>query len=418
MSERVVVVGSSIGGIRTGQALRAGGFDGDIVVVGAEDVDPYDKPPLSKDFLTGAKSASQIRLLDEAGWAGAGFTPVLGHPATGLDTESRQVTLGSGQRIGYDRLVIATGARPRRLSDIACEPTGHTVRDLRDSKALHSAMQRGGHVVVVGGGFIGCEVAAAARQLGCAATIVDTAPVPLARAVGVEVGRVLAATHAEAGTTLLADAAVDAVEPHGPDGARLTLTDGRVLDADVLVAGIGVAPNTEWLVGSAVTLDDGVRTDQFCRVLGATNVYAIGDVANWYDVSAGRPRRVGHWTNAVDQANIVAHNIIHPDELREHRAAPYFWSDQYGRKIQMVGHACPTDTVEVREFEVSGRQSWAGVFSRQGRLTAAVTLGWPRAMAVLRRMWLQRAGAHDALAELEALTPSRSAQDGHERVLS
>ncbi|MGH7290118.1 MAG: NAD(P)/FAD-dependent oxidoreductase, partial [Myxococcota bacterium] len=271
MSERVVVVGSSIGGIRTGQALRAGGFDGDIVVVGAEDVDPYDKPPLSKDFLTGAKSASQIRLLDDAGWAGAGFTPVLGHPATGLDTESRQVTLGSGQRIGYDRLVIATGARPRRLCDTAGEPTGHTVRDLQDSKALHSAMQRGGHVVVVGGGFIGCEVAATARQLGCAATIVDTAPVPLARAVGVEVGRVLAATHAEAGTTLLADAAVDAVQPHGPDGARLTLTDGRVLDADVLVAGIGVAPNTEWLVGSAVTLDDGVRTDQFCRVLGATD---------------------------------------------------------------------------------------------------------------------------------------------------
>jgi NADPH-dependent 2,4-dienoyl-CoA reductase/sulfur reductase-like enzyme len=418
MSERVVVVGSSIGGIRTGQALRAGGFDGDIVVVGAEDVDPYDKPPLSKDFLSGAKSASQIRLLDDAGWAGAGFTPVLGHPATGLDTESREVTLGSGQRIGYDRLVIATGARPRRLSDTAGDPTGHTVRDLEDSQALHSAMRRGGHVVVIGGGFIGCEVAVTARQLGCAATIVDTAPVPLARAVGVEFGRLIAAAHAEAGTTMLTDAVVDTVRPHGPDGARVTLTDGRVLNADVLVAGIGVTPNSEWLASSAVRLDDGVRTDEFCRVLGAADVYAIGDVANWYDISAARPRRVGHWTNAVDQANIVAHNIVHPDEPREYRAAPYFWSDQYGRKIQMVGHAGPTHAVEVREFEVAGRRAWAAVFSRQGRLTAAVTLGWPRAMAVLRRMWLQQAGADAALAELEALTPNRSAHDGHDRVLS
>ncbi len=280
-SERGVVVGSSIGGIRTGQALRAGGFDGDIVVVGAEDVDPYDKPPLSKEFLTDEKSASQIRLLDDAGWAGAGLRPVLGHPATGLDTEAREVTLGSGQRIGYDRLVIATGARPRRLTDTAGNPIGHTVRDLDDSQALKSAMQRGGHVVVIGGGFIGCEVAATARQLGCAATVVDTAPVPLARSVGIAVGRLLAAAHAEAGATLLADATVGAVDPHGPDGARVTLTDGRVLDADVLVAGIGVIPNTEWLAGSAVTLDDGVRTDEFCRVLGATDVYANGDELNW-----------------------------------------------------------------------------------------------------------------------------------------
>jgi 3-phenylpropionate/trans-cinnamate dioxygenase ferredoxin reductase subunit len=402
MSERIVIVGSSIGGIRTGQALRAGGFDGDIAVIGAEDVDPYDKPPLSKEFLIGEKTASQIRLLDDAGWVGAGLSPLLGQPATGLDTNTREVTLRSGERIGYDRLVIATGARPRRLADTAGNPIGHTVRDLDDSQALQSAMRRGGHVVVIGGGFIGCEVAATASEFGCTVTIVDTAPAPLARVLGTEIARVIAAAHAEAGTTVHSDAVVDSVHRHGADGARVTLTDGHVLDADVLVAGIGVTPNSEWLADSAAALDNGVRTDEYCRVRGTTDVYALGDVANWYDVSVGRPRRVGHWTNAVDQANIVAHNIIKPEEPWEYHAAPYFWSDQYGRKIQMVGHGAPTDTVEVREFEVSGRRLWAAVFSRHGLLSAAVTLGWPRGMAVLRRIWLQRGGAEEALAELDA----------------
>jgi 3-phenylpropionate/trans-cinnamate dioxygenase ferredoxin reductase component len=409
MRERVVIVGSSVAGIRTGQALRAGGFDGDIVVIGAEDADPYDKPPLSKEFLTGQKSATQFALLDGDGWEGSGLEPVLGHPATALDCAAKHVTLDSGRRIDYDRLVIATGARARCLTDTAGDPVGHTIRDLSDSQALKSALQGGGHVVIIGGGFIGCEVASTARHLGCAATIVDVAAVPLADAVGTTAGRLLGALHTDGGTTVLADARVDSVQPDGDGGARVALHDGRVLEADILVAGIGVMPNTEWLADSGVVLDNGVRTDEFCRVLGANDVYAVGDVANWHDVSIQSPRRVGHWTNAVDQANNVAHNIIHPDQPREYHAAPYFWSDQYGSKIQMVGHAAPTDAVEIREFEVSGRRCWAAVFSRQSRITAAITLGWPRAMAALRRLWLQHADARDALTELQALA-ERSAQ--------
>lgn len=403
MSERVVIVGSSIGGIRTGQALRAGGFGGELMVIGAEDVEPYDKPPLSKEFLTGQKSASQFGLLGDGGWDGAGIEPVLGRRATGLDCAAKQVTLESGQRIRYDRLVIATGARPRHLIDTAGNPVGHTIRDLGDSLALKSAMHQGGHVVIVGGGFIGCEVASTARELGCAATIIDVAAVPLAAAVGTDVGRLLGVMHADAGTAVLAGATVQAIDQRGDGGARITLLDGRVVDADILVAGIGVTPNIEWLTGSAITLDDGVRTDEFCRVPGVGDIYAIGDVANWFDLSGRRSRRVGHWTNAVDQATVVANNINHPDQLREYRAAPYFWSDQYGRKIQMVGHTEPTDSIDVHEYEVSGRRCWAAVFSRRRQLTAAVTIGWPRAMAVLRRLWHQRADAEDALYQLEAL---------------
>lgn len=404
MPERVVIVGSSVGGIRTGQALRAGGFDGDIVVIGAEDVAPYDKPPLSKEFLSGQKSVTQFALLPRDGWEGAGLEPVLGHRATVLDCDAKHVTLESGDRIGYDRLVIATGARPRQLTDTAGNPVGHTVRDLDDSAALKSAMERGGHVVVIGGGFISCEVASTARQLGCAATIVTAVAVPLEAAVGHEVGGLLSSLHSEAGTTVLAGATVDAVHRRGDAGARVVLADGRVLDANVLVAGIGVTPNTEWLAGSGVTLEDGVRTDEFCRVLGMNDIYAVGDVANWHDVSTGQPRRVGHWTNAVDQAALVAYNIIHTDQPRKYQPAPYFWSDQYGSKIQMIGHIAPADTVDIRHFEVSGRPCWAAVFSRQDRLAAAVTFGWPRAMAVLRRLWLQRADVSDALAELQVLT--------------
>ncbi len=401
--ERIVIVGASVGGIRTGQALRAGGFDGDILVIGAETVEPYDKPPLSKEFLTGQKSPEQFALLNDGGWHGAGLEPVLGHAATSLDCAAKQVTLDSGQQIAYDRVVIATGARPKRLFDADGEPVGHTIRDLDDSEALGQAMQRGGHVVVIGSGFIGCEVASTARQLGCAATIVDIAAVPLAAAVGAEVGGLLGALHDEAGTAVLAGTGVDTVRRSGGTAARITLTGGRVIDADVVVAGIGVTPNTDWLAGSALTIDDGVRTDEFCRATGACDVYAVGDVAKWQDVSIGRARRVGHWTNAVDQANIVAHNIIHPDQPREYHAAPYFWSDQYGSKIQMVGHADPTDTVEVHGFEIAGRRSWAALFSRQDRLSAAVTLGWPRAMAALRRHCQQHTFVEDVLNELQNL---------------
>jgi NADPH-dependent 2,4-dienoyl-CoA reductase/sulfur reductase-like enzyme len=403
MRERVVIVGSSVAGIRTGQALRGGGFDGDIVVIGAEEVDPYDKPPLSKEFLTGQKSVAQFALLDGGGWAGSGLKPLLGNRATALDCDAKLVTLDSGQRVGYDRLVIATGARPRRLIDTAGNPVGHTIRGLDDSQALKSAMQRGGRIVVIGGGFIGCEVASTARQLGCEATIVNSGSLPLAAVVGTEVGALLGELHSESGTTVVTGVKVDTVHRLGDDGARVVLSNGRVLDADILVAGIGVTPNTEWLSGSAVVVEDGVRTDEFCRALGTDDVYAVGDVANWHDVIAGRPRRVGHWTNAVDQAELVAHNIIRAEQPREYQAAPYFWSDQYGHKIQMIGQITPTDTVEMRHVEGSGRPCWAAVFSRQQRLVAAATFGWPRAMAVLRRLWLQHADAEDAMAELDAL---------------
>jgi NADPH-dependent 2,4-dienoyl-CoA reductase/sulfur reductase-like enzyme len=171
------------------------------------------------------------------------------------------------------------------------------------------------------------------------------------------------------------------------------------------VAGIGIMPNTEWLAGSGVTVDDGVRTDEFCRAVGGRDVYALGDAARWHDVSTGAPRRVGHWTNAVDQAELVAHNILRPDAPRAYRAAPYFWSDQYGRKIQMIGHVSPADRQEpVR----AGPGREAVLFDRAGLLAAAVTIGWPRAMGTLRRLWARQAPVHEARAELEAL-PTRTA---------
>jgi NADPH-dependent 2,4-dienoyl-CoA reductase/sulfur reductase-like enzyme len=408
MRDRVVVVGSSLAGIRTGQALRAAGFDGEIAVVGAEDVAPYDKPPLSKDFLDGRKEPADFALLGD-GWEPDGLTPVLGRAAVGLDCGSRHVVLDGGERLDYGRLVIATGGRPRRLTGADGRPVGHTVRDLTDGGALRTAVRCGGHVVVIGGGFIGCEVAATARRLGCAVTIVDTAATPMAHAVGATVGELLARRHAEEGTTLLAGATVASLTALDNERTLVSLTDGRVLEAEVLVNGIGIVPATEWLAGSPVTLDDGVRTDEFCRALGAPDVHALGDVARWHDLATGRPRRVGHWTNAVDQANVVAHNILHPHAPRAHRAAPYFWSDQYGHKIQMIGHVAPADRPELYEVDTAGGSRPAAVFVGDGRLTAAVTVGWPRGMATLRRLWTSGAAPGEVRAELDALGARPSA---------
>jgi NADPH-dependent 2,4-dienoyl-CoA reductase/sulfur reductase-like enzyme len=383
---RVVVVGTSVGGIRTGQALRAAGFDGEILLIGAEDVDPYDKPPLSKQLLVGEMTPADIPLLGPGGWAGEGLTPVLGRPAAGVEAAAREVVLADGERIGYDALVVATGAQPRTLPGTDGGLV-RTVRELRDSAAIREQFGRGGPVVVVGSGFIGAEVASSARQLGLETTILEALPEPFARVLGSEVGGRVARMHADAGVSVLGSAAVDRIEEL-PDGSGVVhLADGRRIPAATVVVGIGVVPTSGWLAGSGLDLDHGVRTDEFCRAVGVPGVYAVGDVARWFDVRSGTHRLVEHWTNAVEQANLVAHNLLHHDDLRPHVRAPYFWSDQHGTKIQMVGRLSPEDRVEVLRFTTATGDREVALYSRDGHYTAAVVLGWPRATVACRQAW-------------------------------
>ncbi|HEY6494701.1 MAG TPA: FAD-dependent oxidoreductase [Trebonia sp.] len=414
---RVVVVGASVAGIRAAQALRSGGFDGDVVVAGAEDVTPYDKPPLSKQLISGESTAEDIGLLS----GGADFELRLGRAATGLDPDARLVTLAGGERLGYDALVIATGVRARTLPGAAGDLVT-TVRELRDSTALRARVAAGDPVVVIGGGFIGAEVAAAARTCGCAVTIVEQHPAPFARVLGAATGGLVTALHEAHGVTVLAGATVTAVEAVPSGGALVRLADGRSLAAGTVVAGIGCVPNTDWLAGSGLPLEDGVLTDERCAVRrsadadGTGAIYAIGDVARWYDVADGVSRRVEHWTSAVEQASLVAHQVLHPDQPRTHASVPYFWSDQYDRKIQMVGRASDGDTVEVLRCATPAGDRDVAIYSRAGRFTAAVTFGWPRASVAARQAWPRGTDAavvRAAIAELSsgvtAVIPSTGA---------
>jgi phthalate 3,4-dioxygenase ferredoxin reductase subunit len=399
--DRVVVVGASVAGLRAAQALRSDGFDGGLTVIGAEDDAPYDKPPLSKQLLTGESVPADIGLLRD----GDELDLRLGRGAVGLDPARRLVTLDDGEPIGYDALVIATGVRARTLPG-ADEDLVTTVRELRDATTLRSRLAAGEPVVVIGGGFIGAEVAAAANTVGCPVTLVERDPVPFSRVLSPEVGRLIAGLHEAHGVTVIGGATVAGVERLPGGGALVRLADGRGLPAGTVVAGVGCAPNTEWLAGSGLPVADGVLTDDNCAVPGADGVYAIGDVARWHDRPTGASRRVEHWTNAVEQANHVARRILFPDEGEpgHYASVPYFWSDQYDVKIQMVGRPGADDNVQVLRYPTKTGDKDVALYERDGKLTAAVTFGWPRASVAARQAWHRGAGAAEIRATLATLS--------------
>jgi NADPH-dependent 2,4-dienoyl-CoA reductase/sulfur reductase-like enzyme len=392
-ADRIVVVGASIGGVRCAQALRSGGHTGEIVLLSAEDVAPYDKPPLSKEALTTEhEPAALLRPADDLDLR-------YNAPATALDPAAKTVTINDGERIGYDKIVLATGVRPRTLPGDQVI----TIRELRDSTALRTRLASKGPVVVIGGGFIGAEVAASAATLGCPVTIVEALPAPFSRVLGPEVGALLTELHTENGVSVIAGVSVTKIAD------TVHLSDGRQLAAETVVAGIGCVPNTEWLAGSGLPVDNGIRVDQHGKA--ADDVYALGDVANWTGPD-GVARRVEHWTSAVEQAGIVAHNLRNPAEQRPHTAPPYFWSDQHGVKLQMVGRVGPQDTVHIAQL--NNRK--VAVYQRKtGEFAAAVTFGWPRASVAARQAWERGATAAEFLTKLDELSSANTEKSGVRR---
>lgn len=409
MSQRVVVVGSSVGGVRTAQALRTAGYRGGIALVGEESCLPYDKPPLSKGVLTGTRRAQDACLLTAQAAATEDIELVLGRRATRLDQLGRHVELDDGTRLDYDAVVIATGARARP-APWTCSGV-HVLRTMRDVVALRDDLLGGGPVVVVGGGFIGAEVASAARGMGLEVTMVDPVPVPMSRVLSPEIGEHVLDLHRRHGVRTRLGTGVCDIE--GEQGAlRVLLTDGTTLEAGTVVVGIGSCPNDEWLRSSALLVDDGVVCDEFGRAEGADRVYAVGDVARWYDPAEGGHTRIEHWTNAVEQARVVAHNITAPADLRAHRPVHFVWSDQHDWKIQVVGRpAVATAVVVVGDPLVDGR--FAALYTRDRiRLSAAVSVNWPRAGVLCRRALPAAGRFDDVRAQLEAaLTGGR---DGRE----
>lgn len=375
----VVVVGGSLAGLSSARALRAQGFDGRITVVGAESRRPYDRPPLSKEFLAGASTETDLDLeLDDEDLA---VDWRLGVRATALDLRLRRVELSSGPAVEADGVVLATGARARRLA--GAPPAGvHVLRTLDDALALRAELQPGARLIAIGAGFIGAEVASTAAALGVDVTVVEMAPIPLAGPLGVEMGEVVAGLHALHGVNLICGVGVDSLI--GTDHVTgVRLADGRQLDADVVIVGIGAVPNIEWLAASGIGLGDGV----LCEPDGATSmpdVVAVGDCAAW-QVDTGGHRRIEHWTAARDRPAVAVARLLAGESGAGRRErAPYFWSDQYGTRIQFAGHTMPGDAVTI-EVGDPRAGSFLAVYRRSGEPVAVLGIDQVREFARWRR---------------------------------
>ncbi|XES00182.1 NAD(P)/FAD-dependent oxidoreductase [Streptomyces sp. S1D4-11] len=370
----VAVVGASLAGLSAARSLRKQGYDGRLVVIGDELHRPYDRPPLSKEFLAYTLGEADLSLETDdedlrAEW-------LLGARAAGLDRTERAVRLADGREVRADGIVIATGAVARTLPGSEGLAGVHTLRTLDDARALRDELARGGRLVVIGGGFIGAEVASTAHALGLDVTVVEAAPTPLAGPLGARMGDVVSALHVDHGVRLLCGVGVKGLSGERRVDAVL-LEDGRSIPGDIVVVGVGARPCIEWLEGSGVELDNGVK----CGADGRTSlagVVAVGDCANWYDARAGAHRRVEHWTGARERpdaaiATLLAGGAVEPGVPRP----PYFWSDQYGVKIQFAGHAAAADSVTIEAGAADDRDVLA-VYRRAGVPVAVLGMNQPR----------------------------------------
>ncbi|MHC3467734.1 NAD(P)/FAD-dependent oxidoreductase [Streptomyces sp. 7R007] len=370
----VAVVGASLAGLSAARSLRKRGYDGRLVVIGDELHRPYDRPPLSKEFLAGTLGEADLALETDDEDLDAQW--LLGARATALDPARRAVRLGDEREVRADGVVIATGAAARTLPGSEGLAGVHTLRTLDDARALRAELALGGRLVVIGAGFVGAEVASTARALGLDVTVVEAAGTPLAGPLGPAMGAVVSGLHADHGVRLLCGVGVKGLSGERRVDAVL-LEDGRGIPADVVVVGVGATPCVGWLAGSGVELGNGVT----CGADGRTalaGVVAVGDCANCYDPRAGAHRRVEHWTGARERpdaavAALLAGGAVEPAVPRP----PYFWSDQYGVRIQFAGHAAGADSVTVEAGAAEDRDVLA-VYRSSGRPVAVLGMNQPR----------------------------------------
>ena len=397
----VLVVGGSVAGLRTAEALRRLSYPGPVMILEASDDLPYDRTMLSKKVLSAGGAAVSARLRSQEDLDRLGIEFRRRSRARMLDTARRTVYLADGSAIPYSALIIATGSVTRQLPDVP-RTAVHYLRSLAEARRLRQAMESARRAVVVGAGFIGCEVAAAISARGADVTMVEPAGFPLGRVLGDVIGARLADMHGSRGIRLVLGRAVTAVGESGtaPATVRTTATvvldDGTSLDSDLVVVGIGALANTEWLDGSGVEVADGVLCDEFCRVAGASDVFAVGDVARWPNSLFAESMRVEHWTNAIEQAVVVARNIVSPDAPRAYAPVPYVWSDQHGIRLQIVGRPQPDDEVRIVEDDPANAVLVA-LYIRHGGLSGAFTLNAPGRAVALRKSLAARAPLEQAL---------------------
>ena len=381
---RIVVVGASAAGLTAAESLRREGHDGTITIVGSEDHPPYDRPPLSKQILSGIWDASKVILRSEAALSKLDAEWLLGRTATGMDLAARTISLSTGEVVSFDGAVIATGVIPRVLDPGPALAGVHILRTLDDAIELRSAMLAARSLVIVGAGFLGAEVAAVARSLGLSVTMVDPLPAPMIRQLGERVGGMLARLHVDHGVDLRCGVGVTGMESLRGRVRGVCLSDGTEAPADVVLVAIGCIPAVSWLSDSGLSLSDGVDCDEFCEA--APGVVAAGDVASWLDPDFGRIR-VEHRMNATEQALAAAGTLL--GKRVPFSPVHYFWSDQYDVKLQaygMTGSAFPFHLL-------SGDRSanrFAGIYTRNGRVAGALTWNMPKEGRALRQQVVDR----------------------------
>ncbi len=426
----VTVVGASLAGLRTVQGLREHGFTGRITLVGDELHYPYDRPPLSKQVLAGTWPPERVVLADYHALHDLGVDVRVGRRAVSLDADAGRIELDDGAVVDADRVVVATGARPRTLPGTDGIDGVHVLRTLDDCESLRhrvAAAGTGARVVVVGAGFIGSEVASTCTGLGCAVTVIEALATPLAPALGERIGAACGALHGRHGVDLRTGTGVVAI---GPD-RTVELTDGTSLPADVVVVGIGVVPNVEWLDGSGLTIDNGVVCD--AALFAADRVVAVGDLARWNWRHHGDEElvRIEHWEVASQMGSAAArHLLAGRASAPDFDPVPYFWSDQYGLRIQVLGRPWPTDDVAIVHGAIPGEKGstsgragdgpadtgatgaspaegtepdgkFVAIYGREGRLTAALAISRPRQLMAFRPLLVAGASWDAALALLD-----------------
>jgi len=403
---RVVVVGASLAGLRAAETLRQHDIATSIVVVGDEVHRPYDRPPLSKKLLSGEWEPERIQLRQPDTFDDLDVDWRLGNAATSLDLTARELTLADGSVLGFDGLVIATGAHPRRLAGQDAFTHVHELRTLDDALRLRAEIIDGGRrVVVIGAGFIGLEAAATAKQLGNDVVVLEGAAAPLIRGLGAEMGEAIAGLHRAHGVEVRCGVLIDGLTDEG-----VRLAGGEIVPGDVVVVGIGVKPNTSWLEGSGLQLRDGVVCDANLNALAVNGVavpgvFAAGDVARWPNGLFDEEMRVEHWTNAAEQGAFVALNLQffaagEPGEA--YAPLPFFWSDQFEHRIQFLGRAAADDQVQVVAGSVADSK-FLVLFGRDGKLHGALGVNAPRWVMPTRKLFLDRATWGEAVAATSGL---------------
>ena len=407
----ITIVGASLAGAKAAETLREEGFEGRVVVIGEEAERPYERPPLSKDYLRGEADRAKVYVHDEDFAATHDIELRTSSLVEAVDVAAHQVVLAGGERQDYDRLLVAVGAEPRRLDVPGADLPGVLyLRTVADSDALRGRLDQGGHAVVIGAGWIGAEVAASARQKGLQVTLIEQGDVPLERVLGPEVGAVYRDIHTDHGVRFLGGAGVAALDGSGRV-ERVRLADGTAIECDFVVVGVGVTPRTGLAEAAGLTVDNGIVVDEHLRS-SARDVFAAGDVANAFHPFYGTHIRVEHWANALNQGPAAARNMLGKDAPYER--LPYFFSDQYDVGMEYTGYATAWDRVVFRGDPAS--REFIAFWLKDDRVLAGMNVNvWdvtdPIQALIRRRIPVDPRALSDPDVPLEDLAPPSTSHD-------